>query len=86
MAIGVRDSTFSTGAVITVEREVRGVPDGRRGAPAAGSLEEELCLNSREEGMCQKAAGRKRFLSKPKGKIISAVAPLRPSRPAGLEG
>ena len=42
MAIGVRDGAFSTDAVITVGREVRGVPDGRRAAPAAGSLEDEL--------------------------------------------
>ena len=30
------DSTFSTDAVITVAREIRGVPDGRRVAPATG--------------------------------------------------
>src|SRR5260370_30505610 len=51
MAIGVRDSTFSTNAVITVGREVRGVPDGRRGAPAAGSLEEKVCTESRRRNI-----------------------------------
>ena len=34
----IRDSTFSTDAVITVAREIRGVPDGRRVAPATGRL------------------------------------------------